>query len=202
MVNLRDAFILIRCVPDTIAVAKAIEDQIQLMARHRAQYASRNGVHPCLFLGSFPYGHIKIALALLESKDMDEFVCCDVKHEWNQLDEGAAPLDGIQDPVVLQADPVEVKTLRWFPATLLLRRIPAELRKNALMDLMILELREGLHVIPIVKPLAGHDAEMPTGQAFCVCKGLCDTEPFRSIEAIWNVHFRTEGRSSLPNLLI
>jgi len=133
------------------------------MARHRAQYASRNGVHSCLFLGSFPYRHIKIALALLESKDVDEFVCCDVKHEWNQLDEGAAPLDGIQNPVVLQADPVEVKTLRRFPVTLLLRRIPAKLREGALMDLMILELREGFNVIPIVKPLARYDAEMFAG---------------------------------------
>jgi hypothetical protein len=133
------------------------------MARHRAQYASCNGVHSCLFLGSFPYRHIKIALAPLESKDVDEFVCCDVKHEWNQLDEGAAPLDGIQDPVVLQADPVEVKTLRWFPVTLFLRRIPAELREGGFVDLMILELREGLYVIQTGKPLARHDAEMFPG---------------------------------------
>ena len=68
---------------------------------------------------------IKINLSRLEPYDMHKLVCGNIQQQRAQSDEGMAPLDGMENLVILKTDPVKIKIIRSIPVLILTIVVPA-----------------------------------------------------------------------------
>jgi hypothetical protein len=99
---------------------------------------------PALFLP----GQIEGNLPVFESEDMDQFMDSDIQQQRAQLDKRMGPVHGIEDPVVLETDPVKMKT-PLLPRFLFPVMILAEVGEGLFSNLMIIEKGQGLDVVGV-----------------------------------------------------
>lgn len=140
-----------------IAFAETIEDQIQMRIVRRFQDVLRNGVDRFLFNLSLAVVHVEIGNALGKAGDMDQLMGGDIQKQWRQPDERPSPVYSIENPVILQADPVKIKPV---VGALLFIAVLAKMGENTVVDFMAFQVGPGFDVVAPVFNSSRHQAEM------------------------------------------
>jgi len=130
-----------------MAIAETIKDYFQIRIDDRRQYLLRYGVDPLLFLRLFLGRSLKTFITSVKADDMNEFMRRNVKQQGGQLDKSRGPLYGIENTVVLQANPVEIEVAFPVIAFFWLIMVPAEVCEGPVIDLMFFEVGQGLDIV-------------------------------------------------------
>jgi len=132
-----------------VLIAEAVQHKIKVVMHHWLHNLSGDGMNDILFPAFFFLRGLKVEMSIVETDDMDQFVRRDIKHQGRKLDKGVCPFHGIQNPVVLQADPVKEKAFRDTLMIVFLIPVTAEMSKGAFFNFMRFQLNQGSDIVPV-----------------------------------------------------
>jgi len=170
-----------------IAITETIKDQIQIRMIRRFQNVLRNGVDRFLFTLSLVVVHVEIGNASGKSGDMDQLVGGDIQKQRGQPDKRTGPVYGIENPVILQADPIKIKPVLGVGALFFIA-VLAKMGKYIVVDFMIFQASPGLDVITPIFNGGRRQAEMTGDHFFRQHKRPAGLSDFVRIETAIHAH--------------